>query len=158
VKINQDSVKNFEVSTDQLWEQKVLDHPLDLDQDGRSWAMQAAYEGNTAKLIFLLNHGANPNFKSKDGLTPLMDAVMGSCADCIDLLIKAGSNVNEVNTRGESAIVMASTDGQVNAVKKLLKARADINITFNERGFTLLMDACFEGNLELIKILVEDDP
>ena len=44
------------------------------DEEGMSLLAWAAIDGSKRKVIFLLEHGANPNIKCKEGMTPLMYA------------------------------------------------------------------------------------
>jgi ankyrin repeat protein len=50
---------------------------------------RAAEKGNEAVVQLLLKYGAQPDFKDKDGLTPLLRAIeIGSAAVVESLLIK----------------------------------------------------------------------
>jgi Na+-transporting methylmalonyl-CoA/oxaloacetate decarboxylase gamma subunit len=81
----------------------------------------------------------------KDGNGLLHWAVMGGCESCFIALIAKGIDVNQANHRGETPLVFASASGEGNMVKRLLQAGADPNVEFNKAGYTLLMDASFEG-------------
>lgn len=83
--------------------------------------------------------------KDKEGHGLLHWSVMGGCESCFLTLIAKGINVNQANSRGETPLVFAAASGEEMMVKRLLQAGADPNVEFNKAGYTLLMDASFEG-------------
>ena len=66
-------------------------------------------------------------------------AYSGNAQQVADAL-KAGMPVNQVETNGNSALMLASFDGHVEAMKVLLDAGADINLR-DTKGRTALMFA-----------------
>lgn len=95
------------------------------------------------------------SMKDKDGSGLLHWAAMGDCHGCIDLLLEKGFSVDSRNNRGETALVYGASSGDEVLTAKLLKAGANPNIKFNEAGYTLLMDASFEGQIEVARSLIE---
>ena len=97
----------------------------------------------------------NPNEPDSTGMTILMNSVMTDCNECLENLISNNKiNIDQQNSRGETALVLASSGGNDEMAKKLLQSGANPNIKFNSFGLTLLMDASFEGNFTLIKELI----
>ncbi|MEP0813770.1 MAG: ankyrin repeat domain-containing protein [bacterium] len=58
-------------------------------------------------LILLLGLSSNPNFRDKNGDTPLHDAVDALYYDAVKILCEANVNINEVNDRGETPLKLA---------------------------------------------------
>ena len=48
----------------------------------------------------------------------------------------------------------AVKDNDINKVKRLLEAGANVNIQ-NNRGYTALIDASYKGHTEIVKLLLE---
>jgi ankyrin repeat protein len=122
----------------------------------------------------LLAAGANANTTNDDGETVLMSVARTGNVEAADLLIKAGANVNAVESwRGQTALMWASSQRSPQMVKLLLQAGADANAVSALRnwartttaeprpqwrppgGFTALQLAAREGcagcALELVK-------
>ena len=98
----------------------------------------------------------NLNFKDTDLRTPIYIATNYGYADIVDILLKAGANVNEKTTGFDSTLLLiACRDGRADIVDILLKAGADVNYS-NRNGETPLHMAVTndsnksEENLELI--------
>ena len=63
-------------------------------------------------------------------------------------------NVNAKNKYGETALILASTDGSEDIVKMLLEAGANVNVEDNV-GNTVLLIAIDRGHKTVIKVLLE---
>ena len=83
---------------------------------------------NTAD--FLVKSGAGVDFKATNELTPLMQA---ESRECLDLLLKAGADVNFINESGGSAVSFAARSRH-SLIKPLLEAGADVNTCTAEDG------------------------
>ena len=64
------------------------------DKDGVTPLMQAAYNGNIARVKELLAANAEVNTKSNNGYTALMTAADSGHADCVTMLLEAKAMVN----------------------------------------------------------------
>jgi serine/threonine-protein phosphatase 6 regulatory ankyrin repeat subunit B len=92
----------------------------------------AIITGNAAVVKLLLNAGAKPNVSLNKGTqSELMLAAGGGYVDIINLLIKAGADINATGNMG-SALHLAVTHGHVDAVKMLLKAGASTKLRDDE--------------------------
>jgi uncharacterized protein len=60
---------------------------------------------------------------------------------------------NAKNKIGDSVLILAIKDNNIEAAKRLVEVGADVNIRDSE-GITPLMYACMIGNSELVKQLV----
>jgi ankyrin repeat protein len=103
--------------------------------------LRAAKAGDTAAVQLLLAHGANPHLGNVNGITPLMAAAgVGSneidtrgkfktpeqAAATIELLVKAGADVNAQDSRGQTGLHGAALWGWNNVVKTLVDHGANL--------------------------------
>jgi uncharacterized protein len=110
-------------------------------------------------VMALLAQGADANVKSNVGVPVLLVAVRAGSAPIVEALLKRGAdpNVRDVDT-DFTPIVEAI--GQVDIIKLLLVAGADVNATSRKeydlfRGMTPLMLAASDGNEELVQVLLD---
>lgn len=87
----------------------------------------------------LLALGADPNFEQ--GI-PLIRAVWGGNLPTIDILLKAGANINIENLAGKTPLGMAAKQGKKEVAEFLLNNGArlstqDIDIAINNKHFQL---------------------
>jgi len=96
---------------------------------------EAAYLCRVEDVKRLLETDADANAKCGDtGTTPLHAAVAGRCVDAVDLLMRAGADVNAKDDFGQTVLHYAAFKGDVEIIKRLIAAGADINAEENERG------------------------
>lgn len=69
-------------------------------------------------------------------------------------ILAQGSDINEVNKHGKTALMLAAGNGRVEATKLLLKLNADIDAQEID-GMTALMMAASDGKTEAVKVLIE---
>ena len=105
---------------------------------------------------------------NRDGFTPLALACVNGQASMIEALLKAGADANERLLNGETALMMASRTGNVEAVKLLLAKGAGANAVSKTEGLPkiqtgtvefggwtpLLMSAAF-GPPEAVDVLLK---
>ena len=106
--------------------QALLEHKADVDQavgNGRTPLLQAAGQGRTGMVRLLLAHGAAiaPRFA---GETALHEAAMADDAESIQLLLKAGADLNAKNREGKTALQVAK-GGTGYAIRAVLLAEKD---------------------------------
>eukprot|EP00121_Abeoforma_whisleri_P003690 Awhi_evm1s3322 len=75
--------------------------------------------------------------------------------DVLKYLLKAGSDVNDVDIDGETALLSASVNGNDNCVSELLRHGADMDILNNE-GISALSSAAFNGHIKCLTILLQN--
>ena len=120
--------------------------------------MWAASQGHTELCSLLIERGADVNAYCIRGVTPLMMAAEAGQADIISLLLIFGAKIDEqdmLRNGGNTALLFASQNGSLPAVRLLLKAGANVNIAAVGSGATPLMSAARNGDLEMVKLMVE---
>jgi ankyrin repeat protein len=116
---------------------------------------EAAFRCSTDGAKRLLEVGADVNARCGIyGTTPLHAATVAGCADVVELLIKAGADVNSRDNLGKIPLHYAAIKGNVEIIKRLIAAGSDVNAEENEDGKTPLHTALImtkeEAALELI--------
>ncbi|KAJ1468052.1 ankyrin repeat-containing domain protein [Baffinella frigidus] len=92
--------------------------------------------------------------KSKDGATPLHDAVQeGRCAT-VQLLLDAGAGINAKSNKGATPLLQASEEGHGPVVQILLDKGADIHAK-TKLWATPLHRAAEEGRSAVVQILLD---
>uniref|UniRef100_A0ACD5ZMA7 Uncharacterized protein n=1 Tax=Avena sativa TaxID=4498 RepID=A0ACD5ZMA7_AVESA len=110
----------------------------------------AAQCGNVEMMAVLLKYNANPNSVVQGSYAPLTLALFGSSLKCVDLLIKAGANVNA--GRPVTPLIIAARAGLADCIKLLLKAGAYPNNP-DEFGRMPVEIAAIHGRKECVAIL-----
>lgn len=110
--------------------------------------------GNMEILKLLINNKANINFKNQDGFTPVHTAVNNDKMEVVEELLKNGADPNITNYKSISPLHTAlSLIKNINILKLLLEYGAHVD-HYDQHGNTPLVYACYMGNLEMVKLLV----
>ena len=132
------------------------------NKDGETALMYASGEGHLEVVQLLLANGADVNAKTYPyngphimprgtGWTALM---MGSGQfKVVQLLLANGADVNAKNSRGETALFMASVGGRLEVVQLLLANKADVNAK-RDGCETALMMASMIGHKDVRELLI----
>jgi TonB family protein len=94
-----------------------------VDSSGWTALMYAAASSHSEPVQFLLAAGANPNYKSPNGDTPLMASAVARMFD--EDLQHAGADVNMQNSAGLTALMILAAEGEGDEVKSALNTGAD---------------------------------
>ncbi|KAK4944340.1 hypothetical protein LTR10_016226 [Elasticomyces elasticus] len=79
--------------------------PIDaLDPRGRTALWWAAYHCHGGAARCLISRHANPEAADDDGVTPLMEAASGHCADVVALLSPSVCNIDSTDNKGKTAL------------------------------------------------------
>jgi len=116
---------------------------------------QAALEGDGDQVNKLLEAGTQVNAMDQDGHTALMFAAFNGHSEIVLALLERGAGVSRRDLMGRTALLYASTGPFPETVKILLDNGAEPNIIDSDEHFTPLMHAAAEGNLDVVKILLE---
>jgi uncharacterized protein len=117
---------------------------------GQTPLMWAAAQGHAAMVRVLVEAGADVNTRSTvvtwerqrtaeprdkwlppGGFTALLLAARAGCVDCVNVLTKAGSNINEIDPENHTALVLALMNGEFDVAGALIDAGIDVNIADN---------------------------
>lgn len=125
------------------------------DNVGRAFAI-AAYMNQKKMVEYLLNKFNNLIYGTHWHCMALFSAASAGNCDIINYLLDNGMTVDSRcgPTKSETALMTASENEQIEAVKLLIKRGADINAQNND-GLTSLMIAVDYEHLSVVKILVE---
>ena len=74
---------------------------------------------------FLLAKGANPGIADKSGMTPLMHATLLGFAEGATALLERGAAVDQTNSRGETALILAVQRRDSAMVRMLIARKAN---------------------------------
>jgi serine/threonine-protein phosphatase 6 regulatory ankyrin repeat subunit B len=128
---------------------------IDLDaRDRRGWTslMVASQEGFGGIVKPLLEAGADPNVRSRDGrTTALLEAARHGRTGVLELLI---SKAKKDASAATSALVQAAIHGHGEAIR-LLAEKAGANINGLEKGRVPLVEAALRGHLQVVQVLLE---
>ncbi|CAH3194929.1 unnamed protein product [Porites evermanni] len=122
-------------------------------------ALHYAARNNHAEVIqLLINHGADPNVRSRvehKALSPLHFAAWFNAAKAVDVLLRNGANVESGSAFGQKPLHYAVSRASPELVMTLItKGKANLNGLDNHR-FSPLHLATQRGRLDIIKILIE---
>ncbi|KAE8669154.1 Potassium channel AKT1 [Hibiscus syriacus] len=126
--------------------------PNESDNNGRTALHIAASKGSENCILLLLYYGADPNFKDSEGIVPLWEAMLGGHHKVAKLLNENGANIS-VGDVGHYACT-AVEQNNLSLLKKIILYGGDVTC-LSHTGYTALHAAVCEGNLEIVKFLVE---
>ncbi|MEC5213384.1 ankyrin repeat protein [Polaromonas sp. CG_9.5] len=114
---------------------------------------KAVKQDNAKKVKDLLINGFDANTPDAKGMTGLHLAVLEPSPKAALMLIDwAKTDVNKLNKKGESALMLAALKGNQEIAEKLIKKGGDVNKT----GWTPLHYAATGGSVPLINLLLEN--
>ena len=119
-------------------------------------------EGTLASDIrSLIRQGANVNARTKDGITPLLNAAMFLNRECIQILIDAGATVNARTNPdfmgGKTALIQAVRSHRDSGIiNDLINAGADLNVADTDGRTALMYAAAMSNNPAIVETLVTE--
>ena len=165
---------------------RLIEAKVNLDtQDGSgSTALKhASRNGLDLVVNALIEGGANLNFADEDGWTPLISAASRAAWGSMQMLIESGADVNLTANGGTTAlrevvsrrllrhgiVFLSRLSGRevgadheegyelaLTFVRKLLEARANPNVSYEDDGEQNVLDAAIEqGDNELAELLIQ---
>ncbi len=87
----------------------------------------AAKKGDAKKAKELIEQGADVEYESGAGWTPLMYASAGGHTETVKVLLRKRANVNATNDIGATSLMYAAAGGHIDIVKLLMRRGADVN-------------------------------
>lgn len=116
---------------------------------------EAALNGDLEGIRSMLRLGMDVNVTEEEGRTALMFAGYNGHTEIVKLLIERGAVVDLRDQADRTALLYAATGPFPESVKVLLEKGAKPNVIDNGEHFSPLMHAAAEGNLDVVKILLE---
>lgn len=99
----------------------------------------------------------NINTTNNKGESAFFLACAKDREDVVDILLEYGADINIENKCGDTPLICAAHNNNLDIVEMLLmRSSIDINHQ-NKKGETALIVACIVGNLEVINLLLEHD-
>jgi hypothetical protein len=125
-----------------------------VDEESGDTSLHAAVKNKHSDVVLLLlEHGADPNYKSKD-TPPLVTAALRCCLAIAWMLLKHGADIERRNEYGDSPMHMAAGEGDRAMVQLFLKHHADVS-SFNLCGTTPLHYAALENEIDMCRLLIQ---
>lgn len=134
---------------------KLQPYEINAVTSGMTPIMKASSLGRDDMVMFLLEHGANPNKRGSSQRTALQYAAERNRLPVAKILIKNGADINGVDNSNLSPLIMAADRRYHDFAMYLIDAGANVNIQ-HKQGWTALIDASVSGDLVLVKRLLKE--
>jgi ankyrin repeat protein len=118
---------------------------------------QAALDGDLKGVEKAIASGVDVNGMDEEGRTALMFAGFNGHSEIVLKLLDAESGIDRRDMMGRTALLYAATGPFPETVRILLDKGAEPNVVDSDEHFSPLMHAAAEGNLDVVKILMEAD-
>ena len=123
-------------------------------ESGQTALHLAAQNGDAPMTRLLLDYGAGRDVADSDGVTPLMAAALnGKPAAALELVAR-GAHVNTHNAEYIYPLHLAAYTGDVDFVKALVAAKADLDVTIRNNGRTALHWAVDKDHSRIVELLL----
>ena len=156
---------------------KLIEYGADVNSkydNGNNLLVNSACKGKIKIVKLLISKGASINVKDKNGRTALMEAIKHGYLKIIDILLKAGAecsneerekidylikernDINFVNEKGETALLLAVANEDLELAKSLIENGANLKVedSFNHSLFAKAV--LYTGNKKMIKLFLDN--
>jgi len=118
--------------------------------------MRAALFSDTATVSLLLNNGIDINILSGDSVTALLNSVLNANLPVTIQLLQRGADPDNICVYGLTALAVAVTYNELEAVRAILNKTKKVNARDND-GHSVLMWAVYNeyDNVEIIRALLD---
>jgi ankyrin repeat protein len=109
-------------------------------------------QGSSARVLTLLDSGANPNARDDRGEPALIYALHTGKPAIAEILAHAkGIDLEAENHYGQTALMVAAYQGRLDLVNKLIDDDAEVN----HKGWTALHFAASSGQIDVVRVLLD---
>lgn len=116
--------------------------------------MEFAYLGELDEVKRLVSEGMAVDVTDWEKHTPLMWAAFNGHTAVVGYLLENGARLEAKDVSGRTALLYASSGPFEGTVELLLEAGAEVDVQGKAEGFTALMTAAAEGQLEVVRLLL----
>jgi ankyrin repeat protein len=116
--------------------------------------IEFALKGDLKTVQQLISAGVPVDSAGEDKSTPLMWSAFNGHTAVVSYLLENGATVDARDINGRTALLYASSGPFPETVELLLSKGAEINLQGTTEGFTALMMAAAEGQVEVVRLLL----
>ena len=116
--------------------------------------IEMAFNGNLGAIKEFVSKGTPVDSTIDDKSTALMWAAFNGHTPVVAYLLDNGATVDAKDVNGRTALLYASSGPYAETVGLLLRKGADVNTQGKTEGFTALMMAASEGQIEVARVLL----
>jgi ankyrin repeat protein len=124
-------------------------------QDNAKHVWDACYSGNFALVRSLVGCGASVDFQCQSGHTSAILCCSHGYPEILQFIIEQGADADLVNSAGWSPLHYAVGNKRPQCTAVLLRHRVALDARCNAYGRTALWFASINGQLPVVKLLVE---
>lgn len=124
------------------------------DQEWSTPLLEAISGGKSDCVKLLLDEGADPNIKKKNGVSGMFLASQAGYQDMVNLLLSAGAQPDPLGQDGGTPLMAACQAGHFDVVQTLVNKGADINRTTWHDGAGPLFLSCQNGHTRVVVFLL----
>lgn len=149
-------MKNFLALITLLW---VVSMPLEAQNTPPNITLETAFlemafNGNLEAVQEFVLKGTPVDSTVDDKSTALMWASFNGHTPVVAYLLEQDATVDMRDINGRTALLYASSGPYPETVGLLLRKGAEVNVQGKTEGFTPLMMAASEGNIEVVRVLL----
>ncbi|XP_072429490.1 2-5A-dependent ribonuclease-like isoform X2 [Chiloscyllium punctatum] len=113
----------------------------------------------------LLEHGAEPGLRKKNGASPFIVAAITGNVNLLRKFLALGAGIDEADDNGFTAFMEAAQYGHEEALRFLFQEHANVNkgrqvsgarANIGKGGKTALIDAVMKGHMDIVEILLDE--
>ena len=125
------------------------------DHRGRTMLYLAAEQGDLERVDYLLTKVDHPDQRDDCRWTPLMRAAQNGHLGVVQVLLDAGADVHAQDKAGYSVLMVSAISHHPAIIQTLVEQGARIDQQDPGFGYSALMLAAKEGQLENVRLLLE---
>ncbi|XP_037909760.1 ankyrin repeat and KH domain-containing protein mask isoform X3 [Hermetia illucens] len=133
----------------------LIKQGADLELGASTPLMEAAQEGHTDLVRYLLENGANVHAQTQTGDTALTHACENGHTDAAEVLLYYGAELEHESEGGRTPLMKACRAGHLCTVKFLISKGADVNKQTTNNDQTALSLACAGGHQQVVELLLK---